>query len=671
MAVPRTLILLAVVGLVSLAAVDAGEVIDIAQVRVFTVNEQVIDKDSLDLALSVPSQLWVRPWFRWRQARDYQKDAWVIAPCHQRGISFGGGLTLSALYQGENGLDERTVHDFLTCDPWGKPYPAFGNAASGYWHGSLANHRYLDYALSWGIKQIDAGVDSLFLDEVDGAYSIHEGFDDQGLAGFRAWLTRRYCQGEHWSSNDARWISRFHIDLTDSAICPDAGIGSFNYRVYLQKHGWADQPDHPENPLRDEWGSPGDLRLGASYCSECREQALLYQVDALRAHARSAGRTVLLAANGLNRHVDFQIQGLWEDCLPQIGGHLDVSKSYATRWRTALARSRQLMGREVPVMFFHDWGDGFPYWQHLDGEGHRSWMRLYAPEIYAAGGFFAFPVMGPFGCDARTDGSLATIRTLATFFDRNAELYRNTIWMAERMVVVDRPGPTCIAKAQPERHRLLLHLFTHASQPESGALATLTDVTLRFPRLGTIRRAVVLSPDAPESLPLPTRIEQGQVVITIPSLCAYAVVVIDHDDFDPHPMAADVAIPLAAAWARPLQQSFTIAADGLGAESEVPNAFIQGRLHPQLSNNPEFVVDFPGPGSLIISIEAVADQGARLEVLVDGHPATTVELAGKGAPPPAIPIAIPIPAGTHRIAIDNHGPDWLRLGALTLSGYGR
>jgi hypothetical protein len=651
--------------------VGAGEVIDIAQVRVFTVNEQVIDKDSLDLALGIPSQLWVRPWFRWHQARDYQKDAWVIAPCHERGISFGGGLTLSALYQGENGLDERTIREFLTCDPWGKPYPAFGNAANGYWHGSLANHRYLDYALSWGKKQIDAGVDNLFLDEVDGAYSIHEGFDDQGLAGFRSWLTRRYCQGEQWSLSDARWTTHFQIDLADTAICPDGGIATFNYRVYLQKHGWADQPDRAENPLRDEWGSPGDLRIGKSYCCECREQALLYQVDALRTYARSVGRRVLLAANGLNRHVDFQIQGLWEDYLPRIGGHLDATKSYATRWRTALARSRQLLGHEVPVMFFHDWGDGFPYWQHLDGEGHRTWMRLYAPEIYAAGGFFAFPVMGPFGCDARTDGSLATIKTLAAFFDHYAELYRNTIWMADRTVVFDRPGPTCIAKGQTDRHRLLLHIFNHACLPDTGRLATLTDVILRCPRLGTIRSAVLVSPDAPESQPLTTRIEQGQVVITIPTLSAYALVVIDHDDFDPRPMAADVAIPLAAVWARPLQQTFAIAAEGLGAESELPNAFIQGRLHPQLRDNPEFLVDFPGPGSFIVSIEAVADQGARLEVLVDGYPATTVEFAGAGAPPPTTPIAIPISAGKHRIAIDNHGPDWLRLGAITLSGYGR
>ena len=656
------------------SAISAAEICEAGAARVFTINEEIVNKDGQDLALSVPSQMLIRPWFRWRNARDYAKDAWVIQPFHERGVSFGGGITLSALYRGENGLTEETFLDYATRDPWDKLYPAFGNSRSGYIHGAIANKKYLDYALSWAKKQMDAGVDSLFMDEVDGAYNIHEGFDDYGLAGFREWLSKRYCDGEKWSDTDARWTERFKIDLRDASVCPDGTLKSFNYRNYLRTRGWADQPDHKDNPLRDEWGWPNDMRLGKSYCGERREQAWRYQCDSLRQYAQSKGRKVQIAANGVNRHVDFQIQGLWEETLAKKDGRLDISKSYVGLWRGALERSRRLLGRDVPVMFFHDWGDGFPYWGRLTGDEHKLWLRVYAPEIYAAGGFFAFPVHGPFGCDSRKDDSVAVIRKLAEFFNAHAALYRNTKWLSERLVVADRPGLSCVAKYQPDAQRLLLHVINRTCVKDSVTLASGKDVKLSFPVLGEVTQAEIVSPDTEEVQAVTPAEEAGKTTVVVPSLVSYALVRVEYRRLNPAPMASDVSIPTSSVWARPVQNIFEVGRQGLLGE-ELPNRYVQGQLHPHLRNNPVFLVDGPQAGTFVIHVDKVADLGAKLCVLVDERKALEVELPGKGKADPAAPSAvrdyvIPMTAGKHRIQIENPGNDWFSVERYLLTGYG-
>lgn len=68
-----------------------------------------------------------------------------------------------------------------------------------------------------------------------------------------------------------------------------------------------------------------------------------------------------------------------------------------------------LAGRKVPVVLFHDWGfEGFP-WMEISPDDRRLWIRVRGAEIYVAGGFFAFPVQGPFGNDARREGTLAEV----------------------------------------------------------------------------------------------------------------------------------------------------------------------------------------------------------------------------------------------------------------------
>lgn len=667
--------IMAIVTAAALASsAQAQEVCDIAKATVFSVNEYVNNKDGLDLALSVPSEVLIRPWFRWRNAANYEKDAWVIAEAHKRGVNFGGGVTISAIYRGENGISEETFLDYATRDPHGKPYPAFGDA--DYFHGAIANKKYLDYALSWAKKQIDAGADNFFMDEVNGAYGILEGFDDYGLAGFREWLIRRYCEEQRWSVNDPRWAEQFRIPLDDKTVCPDGTIRSFDYRAYLQRFGWADKPDHKDNPLRREWGWPGDMRIGKTYCGHRRETAWQYQCDSLREHARAKGRRIWIAANGLNRHVDFQIQNLWRNVLPKKDGRLDCSMSRLAEFRGHVERSRFLLKKDVPVVIFHDWGKGFPWWDDLTGPERKLWMRLYAPEIYAAGAWFAFPVHGPFGDDCRKDDSLGEIKKMTEYYRRESDLYHGAKWLSARAVKLDREGIACAATCRPDKGRLMVHLINHDVDAARMAPVPIANLKVRLPRLGAVRSVSIASPDLPGRVAGQAAEADGQTTICVPALEAYDVVVIEYDRLDLAPMARDVVIQPVGAWERPATDTFEVGRDGLLSGEDVPNSYLQGRLHPHLRNNPTFVADFARAGAFTVRVNSVATLGARLVVSVDGKKALEADLPDKDGKNDGAAkeydreFTVPIGPGKHRIAVDNTGGDWMTVDFYVLVGYG-
>ena len=93
-------------------------------------------------------------------------------------------------------------------------------------------------------------------------------------------------------------------------------------------------------------------------------------------------------------------------------------------------------------------------------------------------------------------------------------------------------------------------------------------------------------------------------------------------------------------------------------------AFLQGHLHPELRNSPTFLVDFPNPTKFGVHIRTVASQGARLSISVDGTPVLVVDLVdhgGKNAPASKSydkTFECRIPAGKHRLSVDNAGADW-------------
>ncbi|MGC9261557.1 MAG: hypothetical protein ACP5I8_15955 [Phycisphaerae bacterium] len=426
----------------------------------FTVNEFDLTPHACGLSMAVPSQSWERAWFKWGNAPDWRAMAGDVQKAHAVGALFGGGTTCSALYPHENGITTAEFMDMATRDPHGKLF-LVGNS---YYHGSTVCPAYRRYVLKWVKLQIDAGVDTLFMDEVNGAYCNLEGYDRYGLAAFRQYLIRRFVRHEHWSVQDPRWKSRFGIDLTDSKECPDHTIRTFDYAAYLRKNHWADQPIQKSNPLAEIWGTAGDWRLqniiGDTYCAWRNNSVWHYWVTHIRAYAAKQHRRVWIAANGLNRWVDYQIGGggtIWN--FPRSSnGQLDCTSSCLADWRSYYKRSTELLnGKEVPIMIFHDWGVGFPWMDKLTDAERVAWLQAYAPEVFAAGLFFAYPVLGPFGCDAANNGTLEIIQKQARFVKMMSPLLRHVVWQDPAMAAYTGKAEITV-QSQPNTHRVVIHL---------------------------------------------------------------------------------------------------------------------------------------------------------------------------------------------------------------------
>ncbi len=193
---------------------------------------------------------------------------------------------------------------------------------------------------------------------------------------------------------------------------------------------------HDENRLRVKFrprieipcGPLTDLFVGSGQWHAFRDdrddRAWKWLTDAIRAHAASQGRHVLISANGLARYVDLQALGVWENW-KTTKGRVDLSENQIEQWSSTVVAGVGLEGRKVPVVLFHDWGfEGFP-WMEISPDDRRLWIRVRGAEIYVAGGFFAFPMQGPFGNNARRDGTLAEVARQRAFYHRHEDLNRN------------------------------------------------------------------------------------------------------------------------------------------------------------------------------------------------------------------------------------------------------
>ncbi|MGC9261756.1 MAG: hypothetical protein ACP5I8_16960 [Phycisphaerae bacterium] len=432
----------------------------------FTINEFDGTPHACRLSTAVPSQSWERAWFKWGNAPDWRAMADDVQKAHAVGALFGGGVTCAALFPHENGITTAEFMDMATRDPHGGLYLC----SNSYYHGSTVCPAYRRYVLKWAKLQIDAGVDTLFMDEVNGAYCDLEGYDSYGLAAFRRYLIRRFVKHEHWSIRDPRWKSRFGIDIGDPKECSDHTIRTFDYAAYLRKNHWADQPSQGRNPLASIWGTAGDWGLqaitGDTYCAWRNNSVWHYWVTHIRAYAAKQRRRVWIAANGLNRWVDYQIGAdLYMSKFPLTpNGQLDCTSSYLADWRLFFKRSKELLnGKEVPIMIFHDWGDGMPWMDKLTDAERVAWVQAYAPEVFAAGLFFAYPVLGSWGCNAATNGTLAVIQKQARFVKMVSPLLRNVVWQDPAMASYTGKAEITV-QSQPNTHRVVIHLVNRRYQ---------------------------------------------------------------------------------------------------------------------------------------------------------------------------------------------------------------
>jgi hypothetical protein len=630
---------------------------DIGRAVVYTINESIVAPAELELARRTGSDVLIRGWFKWHDAPQFGRYAGLVPQAHAMGALFGGGITCSALYDGENGLSEAQVRDFATRDAEGRLVDAWNTP--GCRHGTLSNPAYLEYLLSWCKQQIDAGADYLFMDEIDAALHAHEGFDDYAIADFRAFLLDRHGR-QGWTPTDARWRETFQIDLSDARTTADGTMNAFAYRGYLAAHGLTATPNAPTNPLAASWQ---DFRQHRD------QRAWKWLREAIRAHAAAQGRHVLLSGNGLARGVDLQVLGVWGHWRAHEG-RVDLSDNQIHHWASTVVAGHELAGRRVPVVFFHDWGfGGFP-WMQVPPEDRRLWMRVRGAEIYAAGAFFAFPVLGPFGNDCRNDGTLAEVVRQSEFYHRHASLYLDAELLGFEPLDADQPDVSLALWRQPSSESLALHVINRRARDGQPVVR---DVKVRVPVAALPKQLRLVSPDWPDERTARAAIVDGRLEVSIPQLEAYTVAILSFDRL-PTVALGGRRFAVEPRWARPERSEFAVGDGGRIERADMLPGILQGMLHPPMRNPPTFEVDMPDGGSLRIGLRSVSTLGAKLQWRVDGQVRQTIDVADRDGKNDAMAgelndtLTFAIPPGRHRLTLDNVGPDWVSIAWYAIDG---
>jgi hypothetical protein len=617
---------------------------------VFVVAQDSGGTDFVTRELSkVPAEVTLRSWFKWWQAPPVDKWRQEPIEAHRLGILFGGGITCSALYDGENGLSQDQVLEMATRDPYGKLVDAWGQ--KGIRHGSLSNPAYCSYLFRWCKEQIDAGADSLFMDEINAALSDREGYDAESLLDFRRFLKK----ATGWPPRSSQWRRDYGIDLDKLAVCPDGSINSFDYSAYLRTQGLAANPDASGNPLAAKWQ---DFRRQRD------DQAWKALVDRIRSYASQQGKTVLINANGLAPYVDLQVLGVWNHWAVS-GGHVDLRENQIPVWRSIVEQGQEIAGKPVPVVLFHDWGFGDPPFplMAVPVEDRLIWMRTRCAEIYAAGGRFAFPMLGPAGCDAEKNGTLPLIAHLASFYRQHREIFTDQKWLGDRSVSANVTGLSIASTWTASQSALAIHVINR--NLKNGSLSPMGPVELRLPIDDLPDRAEVITPDA-GPIPVATvRKSSGRTVVDISQVEAHAIVLL-HYSIEPS-LSAFRDPPrstLELRWQRPTRSEFAVDGWGKISHASEMEGILQGRLHRDLRNPPVFLVDFSRPMVMRVHVKAVATQGARVTISVSGGDSRYALLPDRdgkndpGANEYDQILECPIPAGSRKVWLDNDGPDW-------------
>lgn len=623
---------------------------DIRDAVVYTIHETMDSEDGIRAGAKVGSDLWIRAWFKWHQARDYAPLAHLVPKAHSLGALFGGGITCSALYDGENGLTESRVLEMATRGPDGALVDAWGEP--GCRHGTLSNPVYREYLLTWCRKQIDAGVDYLFMDEINAALQANEGYDDYSLRDFRAYLLRQAGEVKGWQPDSAGWRESYQIDLADREVCPDGTVNTLNYRAYLKRLGLTGAGyDGAKNPLGGLWHG---------FRRERDDRAWKELTDGIRSYAASKGRKVLISANGLARYVDLQVLGVWGHWKTR-DGRIDLSAAQLDDWASTVAAGRSLAGSRVPVVFFHDWGfNGFP-WMEVPPAERALWLRVRGAEIYAAGGFFAFPIHGPSNNDALRDGTVGDVARQTAFYQRNRALYLRAHLLGFEPIETAAPLLSTALWRCEDKPALALHVVNRQTEGEQPAKRSLVEIRLPVSRLPKSVR--IVSPDWEEERLGAARLDGEKLVVTLPELEAYAVAILDYDKLPEVEMASVRTVPIGR-WERPEQAEFIVDRGGVVRDAAALPAFLHGELHADLREPPVFLLGMPRGGKLRVHVRSVATLGAKIECLVDGEVAGTAELPDldkkndSGAGEYDRTLEFPIPPGRHRVTLRNRGGDW-------------
>ena len=441
-----------------MAGVHAGAArtalpMSLRQSSVYTVNVLDGSAPALQLSESVSSGVWLRAWNKWGFATDFGARRTDLVRAHRAGALLGGCVNCAVLLPYENGLTWKQFTNLATRDPSGNLY----QVARGVYHGSISNPGYQKYVLLWGERQIDAGVDVLLMDAVDGDYSGHEGFDLYGLAEFNEYLLNRFCAKQRWSATDRRWTLAFHVDFRDPKVCPDHTMLTFNYVSYLRANGWTSDPAVRANPLAAVWGDPADIG-DVSYCGVRNARVWNYWNSALREYARLHGRRVWLAASGLYPGADLHVVSFPEGFPRNREGELLCNESDFGLWRGIAAAAQAIDSDDATPVVVCLGDRNALTWRGLADEERAAWINSYVPEVFAAGLYFGYPVSLGQGQPGSTSATMAAIRRQVRFIHYVTPLLQGASWLPAQVASYTGEAEVSVT-AQPGYRRLMAHLI--------------------------------------------------------------------------------------------------------------------------------------------------------------------------------------------------------------------
>jgi hypothetical protein len=148
------------------------------------------------------------------------------------------------------------------------------------------------------------------------------------------------------------------------------------------------------------------------------------------------------------------------------------------------------------------------------------------------------------------------------------------------------------------------------------------------------------------------------------------------------PETRDASITPLSRWGKPEDSEFVLLPDSTIEGDRKPQELLQGEGHKDIKNPPTFVASYPNDGEFIVKIGVVSNSGL-IRVWIDDQQVLEKEYpCGEGLGKASVyreqwklwettydePLSVPVPAGKHRIRVENFGKDWVRVGSYTFTG---
>ena len=496
---------------------------------IWVMYDQVYNQSDLDEAFSYKPDVISRGWFKWGNwgEFDYNQWSWMVDQSAEHNAIFGGGGTVQALYPDE--ADEAKILRMVERTPLNKPSYFTGDTTIGYYNGDIQKKEYLDFLLAWLYRQIEAGAGTLHLDGIAAVPAANSGYSDYSMGEFNKFLIHKYGDGYSWTTDDIRWQNVFGISL--ELDCTDGTLNTFDYRKFLIRNGYENDPMAFNFELRKEFGDPWNYT--GTYLDQRNQQACEYLYTSLKEYSQTKGKEVTVTMNGFSRYADYQTMGVW-DSWKLNGGRLDISPSYIKHWRDIKEYSMKYMNRDVPLIVFHDWGYGMPFIGEIPPEDQILWLRVYAPEVFASGAVFAWPVSGGGNLYKPAKAVKDTVMSLVKWYDKNRDLFISSYWNGDSIVNLNGLG--AIVKTvsdqntvQKEVARRIIHLI-NKNLDGNRNLVPKSNFTIQASSSTRPLSVWSASPDFAGYQKLDFTFAEGTVNIVVKSLQAYTIVVLDYQN---------------------------------------------------------------------------------------------------------------------------------------------